>query len=86
MRHSVSLRALADADASGFEEALGTALAAAVALGREHEVDAESALASWARRYKDRFRRMEQLASQAGVDLAAADGARVRELWDRAGE
>jgi tetrapyrrole methylase family protein/MazG family protein len=80
-----ALRALAGADAAGFEAALGTALAAAVALGREHDVDAESALASWARRYKDRFRRMEQLAADAGVDLAASDAARVRELWERAG-
>ena len=43
-----------------------------------------SALASWTRRYKERFRRMEQLAADAGVDLAQADAARVRELWDRA--
>jgi tetrapyrrole methylase family protein/MazG family protein len=80
-----ALRALADADAEGLEAALGTALAVAVALGREHDVDAESALASWARRYKDRFRRMEQLASDAGVDLAAADAQGVRDLWERAG-
>jgi tetrapyrrole methylase family protein/MazG family protein len=80
-----ALRALAAADASGFESALGAALAAAVALGRQHDVDAESALASWARGYKDRFRRMEELALDAGVDLAAADAARVRELWNRAG-
>jgi len=80
-----ALHALAVSDADGFEAALGSALAAAVALGRAHETDAESALASWARRYKDRFRRMEQLASAAGVDLATADAARVRELWDRAG-
>jgi tetrapyrrole methylase family protein/MazG family protein len=80
-----ALRSLAAADAAGFEAALGNALAAAVALGREHDVDAESALASWARRHKDRFRRMEQLAADAGVDLAAAGEAQVRELWDRAG-
>src|SRR5262245_31969434 len=80
-----ALRALAGAEPSGFEDAFGNALAAAVALGREHDVDAESALASWARRYKDRFRRMEQLAADADIDLAAADAARVRELWDRAG-
>jgi tetrapyrrole methylase family protein/MazG family protein len=75
-------RRLADADDDGFEAALGSALAAVVARGREHDVDAESALASWARRYKERFRRMEQLAADAGVDLAQADPARVRELWD----
>ena len=77
-------RRLADADDAGFEAALGSALAAAVALGREHDVDAESALASWTRRYKEQFRRMEQLAADAGVDLAQADAACVRELWDRA--
>jgi tetrapyrrole methylase family protein/MazG family protein len=75
-------RRLAEADDDGFEAALGSALAAVVARGREHDVDAESALASWARRYKERFRRMEQLAADAGVDLAQADPARVRELWD----
>ena len=71
------MRRLADADAAGFEAALGAALAAVVAVGREHDIDAESALASWARRYKERFRRMEQLAADAGVDLAQADAARV---------
>jgi len=49
-------------------------------------VDAESALASWARRYKDHFRRMEQIAGREGVDLAAAPSERVRELWARAAE
>jgi tetrapyrrole methylase family protein / MazG family protein len=79
-------RRLADADDAGFEAALGSALAAVVARGREHDVDAESALASWARRYKERFRRMEQLAADEGVDLAQADAGRVRELWDRAAQ
>ena len=64
---------------------LGAALAAIVAIGREHDIDAESALASWARRYKDRFRRMEQLAGEAGVDLAAAPASDVQALWNRAG-
>jgi len=58
-------RRLAAADAEGFEVALGSALAAAVALGRARDVDAESALASWARRYKARFRRMEQQIGRA---------------------
>jgi len=79
-----SVRVLAAADAAHVEAALGALLAAAAAFGREHEVDAESALASWARRYKDRFRRMEELAGAAGVDLAAAPPERVRELWESA--
>jgi len=79
-----SLSELEAADPAGTEAALGALLAAAAAFGRAHDVDAESALASWARRYKDRFRRMEQLAADAGVDLAAAPAERVRDLWERA--
>ena len=76
---------LANAEGPEFEVALGAALAAAAAAGREHDIDAESALASWARRYKDRFRAMEQLAHETNVDLAAAEPAIVRGLWERAG-
>jgi tetrapyrrole methylase family protein / MazG family protein len=82
---AVAVGALADADAGALEAAMGSALAAIAAIGREHDIDAESALASWARRYKDRFRRMEQLAGDDGVDLAAAPAVQVRELWERAG-
>ena len=67
------------------EATLGSALAAVAAFGREHDIDAESALASWARRYKDQFRRMEQLAAGEGVDLAAAPASDVRAMWNRAG-
>ena len=77
---------LASADAASIERALGAVLAAGAAFGREHDIDAESALASWARHYKDRFRRMEQIATGQGVDLATAPTERVRELWDRAAE
>jgi tetrapyrrole methylase family protein/MazG family protein len=80
-----AMRELSAADPANMEQSLGAALAAAAAFGREHDVDAESALASWARRYKDRFRRMEQIAGSEGVDLAAAPAERVRELWVRAG-
>jgi tetrapyrrole methylase family protein/MazG family protein len=82
---AAAVRDLAGADASAREAMLGSALAAIVAIGREHDIDAESALASWTRRYKDRFRRMEQLAGESGVDLAAAPAVEVRELWERAG-
>jgi tetrapyrrole methylase family protein / MazG family protein len=80
-----AVRRLSDADRAAVEVALGTVLAAAAAVGREHDIDAESALASWARRYKDRFRAMEQLAIDAGVDLASASPSQVRELWEQAG-
>ncbi len=67
------------------EDALGVALAALAAAGARAGVDGESALAGWARRFKDRFVRMEQLAADAGVDLAAVDGATVEGLWSAAG-
>jgi len=73
------------ADGAEVEALLGVVLAAVVAVGREHDIDAESALASWARRYKDQFRAMEQLALDSDVDLASADPETVRGLWDRAG-
>ncbi|MGO9872917.1 MAG: MazG family protein [Acidimicrobiia bacterium] len=79
-----AVRQLTDADGADLEPALGAALAAVVASGREHDIDAESALASWARRYKDQFRQMEQFAIGADVDLATASEAQVRELWVRA--
>jgi tetrapyrrole methylase family protein/MazG family protein len=80
-----AVRGLAEADPADIEAMLGTTLAAVVAVGRAHDIDAESALASWTRRYKDRFRRMEQLAADGGVELADAPAATVRELWERAG-
>jgi len=71
-------------DGEEVEAALGAALAAAAALGRARSVDAESALAAWARRFRDRFVAMEQLAAARGVDLASAPPERVRALWDEA--
>ncbi len=53
------------------EEAVGRALATIVAAGKAHDVDAESALAGWARRFRERFQRMEALARARDVDLAA---------------
>ena len=69
-----AVRHLTDGDPAELESALGAALAAVVAIGRKHDLDAESALASWTRRYKDQFRRMEQLAGDTDVDLADRDG------------
>jgi tetrapyrrole methylase family protein / MazG family protein len=66
------------------EQQLGDALAALVAAGAASGVDGESALAGWARRFKDRFVRMEELASDAGINLPDAESDVVRELWDAA--
>jgi tetrapyrrole methylase family protein/MazG family protein len=66
------------------EQQLGDALAALVAAGAASGVDGESALAGWARRFKDRFARMEELASDADINLPDAEPDVVRELWDAA--
>ena len=67
------------------ERALGDVLAAYAAAGAREGIDGESALTGWARRFRDRFVRMEQLAAADGVDLAAADRAVTSEYWERAG-
>jgi tetrapyrrole methylase family protein/MazG family protein len=66
------------------EDALAERLAALVAAGARAGIDGESALAGWARRFKDRFARMEALAVAEKVDLARADAATVQSLWERA--
>ncbi|HTD50739.1 MAG TPA: MazG family protein [Acidimicrobiia bacterium] len=81
-----AVRRLTDHDPADLEATLGAALAAVVAIGRAHDIDAESALASWARRYKDQFRRMEHLAADTNIDLATATDAQVHELWDQAAD
>jgi uncharacterized protein YabN with tetrapyrrole methylase and pyrophosphatase domain len=68
------------------ERALGAALAALAAAGARAGIDGESALSSWAGRFRDRFTRMERLALADDVDLAVADAAMVQDLWDRAGQ
>jgi tetrapyrrole methylase family protein/MazG family protein len=63
------------------EAAIGQALAAIVAVGKASDIDAESALAGWARRFRDRFQRMEALARERGIDLARADAQVTAALW-----
>jgi tetrapyrrole methylase family protein/MazG family protein len=67
------------------DDELGRALAALAVAGAARGLDGESALNAWARRFKDRFTRMEQLASADQVDLSAVDPSVVRALWERAG-
>lgn len=65
------------------DESVGAALAAITAAARAHGVDAESALAGWARRFRERFRAMEAAAAAAGIDVASADPETVADLWRR---
>jgi uncharacterized protein YabN with tetrapyrrole methylase and pyrophosphatase domain len=71
-------------DPAGVEHALGDLLAAVVALARALGADPEAALRGWSARFRDRFRSMEQLATQRGIDLHAAAPGVVAALWDDA--
>jgi tetrapyrrole methylase family protein/MazG family protein len=85
LRKAASVGLEPDHDSERVDEtALADTLARLVAAGARDGIDAESALAGWARRFKDRFQRMETLATADGVDLASADPDVVRDLWSRA--
>jgi tetrapyrrole methylase family protein/MazG family protein len=63
------------------EDAIGLALATIVAAGKARDIDAESALAGWARRFRERFQRMEALARERGIDLSNANREITGSLW-----
>lgn len=77
--------ALAAADEGpGAAAALGDLMAAVVVAARAAGLDAESALAGWASRYRARFVRMERLAQNQAIDLTAAAPGVVARLWEDA--
>ena len=80
-RARVAIDTLRDADSAGTERALGDLLASAVVVARHRGVDAETALTGWNARFRDRFVRMERLASERAVDLGTAPADRVAALW-----
>ena len=63
---------------------VGAVIAAAAAVAWSRDVDPEAALRAAAERRRDWFVRMEQIAAERGVDLAAADPVVATELWDLA--
>ena len=72
------------ADDREVEALVGDLLAATVALARAGGVDAESALRGWAARFRERFERVEALARDGGLDLAALSSEEVEALWQEA--
>jgi tetrapyrrole methylase family protein/MazG family protein len=63
---------------------IGELLAAIVAVAWTNDVDPESALRHWARRYRDRFAAMEEQAAADGIDLGRAAADVVARRWDAA--
>ena len=66
------------------EDELGDLLFAIVALGRHLDLDSEAALRRSARRFRDRFQKVEQAARERGVALADLDQPALEKLWEEA--
>jgi MazG family protein len=76
-------RELADAaDRARVEHELGDLLFAVVNLARKAGVDPRAALESANRRFNGRFRAVERLAAERGLDIHAAGLEALDRLWD----
>ena len=79
------LRVAADSgDPAVVRMELGDVLFSVVNVARKLGLDAETALRGAADKFVARFTRVQQLAAQRGVDLAACDLAQLDALWDEA--
>ncbi|MFQ6046746.1 MAG: nucleoside triphosphate pyrophosphohydrolase [Gemmatimonadales bacterium] len=68
------------------EQEIGDILFAMVNLARRLEVDPRPALESANARFAERFRRVETLAAERGIDVGRADLATLDKLWDEVKE
>jgi nucleoside triphosphate diphosphatase len=80
------LAELEAADPSAVAEELGDVLFSVANLSRHLKVDPEEALRAANRKFEQRFRRMEALAAQRGVELVSLSPAAWEELWQEAKE
>jgi tetrapyrrole methylase family protein/MazG family protein len=69
-------------DPDRLREELGDLLFAVVNVARHLDVDAEPALRAAANKFRSRFERVELLATERGIDLAAAPLDLLDALWD----
>ena len=76
--------AIGSGEPAAVEAELGDVLMALASLGRHLDVHAEEALQRANDRFARRFRRMEEIAGQDGIDLATATDATLEALWQRA--
>ena len=77
-------QALSAKDAKLMEEEMGDLLFASVNLARFLHIDPEIALKKANAKFFSRFRRMEELASEAGKKLADVPRAQMEEFWETA--
>ena len=76
------LAAVADADPDAVATEIGDLLFSVVNVARHLDVDAESALRSAVRKFRDRVTSVERLAVQRGRELASMSLAELDELWE----
>ena len=74
----------AAATAAERREEVGDLLLVVVNLARRHGVEAEAALRAAANKFRRRFRRVERMAGERGVQLRDMSFAELDELWDAA--
>ena len=74
--------AIASGDRAHIEEEFGDLLFSMVNVSRFIKVDSEEALTKASDKFLDRFRAVEQLASQRGIDMKQASLETLDSLWD----
>ena len=68
-------------DDADFEREFGDLLFALVSVARKRKLNPEDALRSAGRRFAERFKRLEAIVRERGLDLASADAATLDALW-----
>lgn len=76
---------LEQAEGEEAERLLGDVLGAVVLLARSKGFDGESALRGWAARFRDRFRRVEELAAERGKRPEEVAADEMAAMWIEAG-
>ena len=61
---------------------IGDLFFSVVNLSRKLKIDSETALRKSTEKFKDRFKKLERLAKERGINIAEADLATLDELWD----
>lgn len=78
--------AIRQGDPVQIEEEIGDLLLACSSVARHARADAEEALRQACRKFETRFRRMEAIAGQQGIELGSQSAQELDALWNRAKE
>lgn len=73
-------------DSDNIEEEIGDLLFSVVNLARHLKVDSENALRKASNKFERRFREVEVLCTQSGVDMSNKSEAELIKLWDKVKE